>query len=243
MAGFLDASGADLASGVPRQETRTPVERLVIPLIHFILLGFLPLGRMRASRAPAYAAGCGQLFIARRGAYDRSGGHAAIRSSLHDGITLPRAFRASGCATDLFDATDLASCRMYRGAAAVWRGLAKNAGEALAAPRLIVPATLVLLGGQVLPFVLLAFPGSPAARALAAAAALAACLPRWAAAVRFRQSALGAVSHPLGVLVLVAIQWYAFARDRLGRPAAWKGRTYARRPARPQRRRPEKPRA
>ena len=32
--------------------------------------------------------------------------------------------------------------------------------------------------------------------------------------------------HPLGVLVLVAIQWYAFARNLAGRPSAWKGRLY-----------------
>ena len=49
---------------------------------------------------------------------------------------------------------------------------------------------------------------------------------RWAAAVRFRQSRLGAFLHPLGVLVLVAIQWYAFARNLAGRPSAWKGRLY-----------------
>jgi hypothetical protein len=63
---------------------------LVIPLIHFLLLSFLPLWRMRESRNPAYAAGCGQLFMARRSAYLKAGGHGAIRTSLHDGLTLPR---------------------------------------------------------------------------------------------------------------------------------------------------------
>ena len=32
------------------------LEKLVIPLIHFVLLGFLPLARMRGSAHPAYAA-------------------------------------------------------------------------------------------------------------------------------------------------------------------------------------------
>src|SRR5207253_1301616 len=40
MVAFLWAGGADLVSGIPRQETGTFLERLVIPLIHFILLGF-----------------------------------------------------------------------------------------------------------------------------------------------------------------------------------------------------------
>ena len=96
---------------------------------------------MRRSRHPAYGAGCGQLFLARREAYETAGGHAAIRATLHDGVKLPRAFRAAGLRTDLFDATDVASCRMYRNAGEVWRGLAKNATEGLAAPGKIVPAT------------------------------------------------------------------------------------------------------
>jgi hypothetical protein len=228
MAAFLDASGADLASGIPRQETGGLAERLVIPLIHFILLGFLPLRRMRAHPHPAYAAGCGQLFITRRDAYERAGGHAAIRTTLHDGIKLPRAYRLAGLQTDLFDATDVASCRMYRGAGPLWRGLAKNAGEALAAPALILPATLLLAGGQILPFALLACaPMLPRpGLVLAVLAAFAAHAPRLVAAVRFRQSVLGALLHPAGVALLLAIQWWAFARATLGRPATWKGRPY-----------------
>ncbi len=122
------------------------LERLVIPLIHFVLLGFLPLARMRASRSPAYAAGCGQLFLARREAYEKMGGHAVIRTSLHDGLTLPAAFRRAGLATDLFDATDVASCRMYHGAGELWRGLAKNATEGIAHPARIGPVYPVSAG-------------------------------------------------------------------------------------------------
>jgi hypothetical protein len=227
MAAFLDGSGADLVSGVPRQETGTFVEKLVIPLIHFVLLGFLPLWRMRASRHPAYAAGCGQLFLARREAYERMGGHAIIRTSLHDGIKLPRAFRAAGLRTDLCDATDVATCRMYRGAGELWRGLAKNATEGLASPATIGPATLLLLGGQVLPLVLLPVAWTaPDAKVLAAMGVVLLFSARLAGMRRFRQSLLGAALHPLGVLVLVAIQWYGLLRALLGRPAGWKGRLY-----------------
>lgn len=233
MAAGLADSGADLLSGFPRQETVGLLEKLVIPLMHFILLGFLPIARMRRSPDPAFAAGCGQLFITRRDAYDRSGGHSAIRGTLHDGLKLPRAYRLAGLKTDVCDATELAACRMYRTAGAVWNGLAKNAGEALAAPRLIVPMTLVLLIGQVLPVLLVAaalagFPSSWDRTSIACAAlALAASYySRWAPAIRFRQSRLGALLHPLGVLVFLAIQWYAFARGLAGRPSAWKGRLY-----------------
>ena len=233
MVAFLESTGVDLASGVPRQETVGFLEKLVIPLIHFILLGFLPIHRMRRSTDPRFAAGCGQLFITRREAYLNMGGHAAIRNSLHDGLTLPRAYRSMGLRTDLFDASDLAVCRMYRTAGALWGGLAKNAGEALASPRLIVPMTLILLTGQVVPAVVLVATLARSPRPwhlgeliIAALACAASYYPRLAAVRRFRQSLLGAVLHPLGILILVAIQWHAFFRKLFGRPATWKGRKY-----------------
>jgi hypothetical protein len=228
MAAFLDQSKADLASGIPFQETGTLVEKLVIPLNHFVLLGFLPLARMRRRKHPAYAAGCGQLFLARRFAYEAAGGHGAIRASLHDGITLPRALRAAGFRTDLCDLTEIATCRMYRTAGDVWRGLAKNATEGLASPVMIVPATALLLGGQVLPLGLLAAIAwlPPALACLAVIAAIASYYPRCAAAWRFRQSWLGACLHPAGILIFLAIQWHALLIAVTHRPAHWKGRAY-----------------
>lgn len=216
----------DLLSGVPHQITVTVAERLVIPLIHFVLLGFLPLAGMRLSRGAAFAAGCGQLFLARREAYEEVGGHGAVRASRHDGITLPRAFRRAGRSTDLVDATRLASCRMYRSFGELWAGFAKNADEGMGAPGAIVPWTLLLGGGQVLPFVVapaLWLAGSPAALPATGACALS-LGTRAVLALRFRQSWLGVLLHPLGVAVVVLIQWYSLARRRAGRPLAWKGR-------------------
>ena len=236
MSAFMEQSGAALASGVPGQETRTFSERLLIPLVHFVLLGFLPIQRMRTRREPACSAGCGQLFVALREAYHACGGHSAIRGTLHDGPKLPRVFRAAGFATDLFDATDVAVCRMYPTGKEVWRGLARNAHEALGSPRLIGPATVLLFGGQVLPLcvlvaTLLGASPSPLAFALSLLGTGAAFLPRLLAVARFRQPLSGALLHPIGVCALLVIQWFAFFRS-LGRyPAVWKGRTYFHAPA------------
>ena len=228
MVSFMERTEADLASGVPRQELKTFSERLLIPLIHFILMGFLPMHAMRRTQWPSMSAGCGQLFIARRDAYEKSGGHAMLRDSLHDGIKLPRVFRQAGLSTDLFDATDLATCRMYQTNAETWRGLRKNATEGLAAPGTIVPMTALLLGGQVLPFVMLGFAPltSGAALILNGVAAFVVVLPRLIAAWRFRQPLGSALLHPVGVVVLLIIQWRALFRHFAGKPSEWKGRSY-----------------
>ncbi len=228
MAAFMERSEADLASGFPAQETGSFWERLVVPLILFLLLGYLPLERMRKSRHPMYSAGCGQLFVARREAYELSRGHAAIRSSMHDGIKLPHAFRKAGSATDLFDATSIARCRMYRNGGEVWRGFTKNAVEGMASPKAILPWTLLLFGGQVLPVLLLLaglFGLAPTAVTMSAAAGAAlAYATRLVVAVRFRQSLRGALLHPAGVLVVLAMQWAALAKHLAGKPSSWKGR-------------------
>ena len=228
---YLHRSNSDLVSGFPRQETGSLLETLLIPLIHVVLLGYLPIPAMRQrSNRVAYGAGCGQFFLARREAYVEAGGHAAIRRSLHDGLTLPRAFRAAGFRTDIFDATDTAACRMYRGNRACWAGLAKNATEGMGSPRAIVVWTALLLGGHVLPFVMLGIGLVMHWRTvtlLAGAAATCVLAIRLVAALRFRQAIVATLLHPLAVLLLVAVQWDALLRRLFGRPSLWKGRAYA----------------
>ena len=222
MAGFMEANDVGLASGFPRQVVETWSEQLLLPLIHFLLLGYLPMSMMRRSPSPGLGAGCGQLFIARRAAYEAAGGHAAIRRSLHDGITLPRAFRRAGIMTGLFDATTFASCRMYASAAEVWSGLGKNATEGMARPVPLLIWTVLLAGGHVLPLVLVITAPSPAA---VAALVLSIGL-RFILAARFRQPEVSALLHPVGILGLLAVQWAALIRSWRGRPAMWRGRAY-----------------
>lgn len=229
MVSFMSGTKAALASGVPFQELGSFSERLLLPFIHFLLLCYLPMHAMRRTRWPSMSGGCGQLFIARRAAYLHCGGHAMLRDSLHDGIQLPRVFRRAGWGTELFDATDVATCRMYETNRETWRGLSKNATEGLAAPGRIGPMTALLFGGQVLPFLLLACAPALSSDGLvrAAAAGVLAWMPRLLGIWRFRQPLLSAVLHPVGVLCLLLIQWHALGRHVAGQPKQWKGRSYA----------------
>lgn len=217
-----------LLSAFPYQETETFWEKLLIPMMHFILLGFLPLDRMRTSSDPAFAAGCGQLFLTDAEAYRWAGTHEAIKGSRHDGLKLPRSYREKKLKTDVCDGTDIATCRMYRSGGEVFQGLLKNATEGIANPRLILPFSVLLLGGSVLPFFLLplavAF-GSWVSILVSILAVLLAWLPRFQCAFKFNQPLLGAWLHPLAVLVFVVLQWRAMVQQWRGRQVAWRGRT------------------
>lgn len=223
LVGYCEARKVDLLSGVPRQITGTIGEKLIVPVIHFVLLGYLPMPGMRLTGSPAFAAAVGQLMLMRAEAYRATGGHSATRARIHDGMALAQMFRAKGQRTDLVDITPLVGCRMYDNFGDTWRGFAKNVHEGMGSPVAIWIWTTLLLGGHVLPWLgLLVAEGE--AFSLLVAAVVVSMLARFVLTIRFRQDWLGALLHPLGVAMTVAIQWYGLTRWLAKRPVAWKGR-------------------
>jgi hypothetical protein len=77
----LHSDSTGMVTGFPRQQTQTWLEWLLIQLIHFVLLGFLPLPGERFTRRPGFAVGCDQFMMVRRSSYLATGGHSAIRST------------------------------------------------------------------------------------------------------------------------------------------------------------------
>ncbi len=224
--------GRDVAllSAFPRERTGTVGESLIVPLIHFVLLSYLPFGRMQTTLDPAASAACGQFILCRRDAWFEVGGHGSIRGSMHDGVRLPRVFRKGGHPTDVFDGTDLAECRMYRGWRETWRGFTKNAYEGLGHPALLAFITVLHLGGHVAPWIIagLGMVGvvqvSTPAWLFIALAIGAQLVLRARLASRFRQSWIGAALHPIGQTMLTAIQWWSLVLHLTGR-RSWRGRT------------------
>lgn len=222
----------EMVSTFPRQITGTLGEQLTVPMIHFILFSYLPMGQMRGSTAPSASAACGQYLFVRREAYREAGGHAAWKASMHDGIRMARAVRRAGFHSDLFDAGAMVRCRMYDGFGSSWRGFAKNAYEGLGSLGLLLFLTVIHAIGHVLPWVIIvgaAF--EPEWRGpelvLASAAALIALAQRAVLARRFAQPAVGVVLHPVCVVLMTLIQWHSFVLAKTGR-RTWRGRGSAR---------------
>lgn len=230
IAAHLDRSRLGLLSGFPRQITASWLEKLIVPMIELLILCYFPIRLSRRDRRPSLATGCGQLMAANRHAYFTVAGHSAIRHSLHDGVTLPPVFRQGGFATDIFDASDIACCRMYRGAKQTWRGFGKNATEGLASPRGIVIWTSLLAGAFVLPWVALVLASfwthRLAAMTISAAAVALALVTSLIVMKRAQQPWLAGLARPVGVLLLLVIQWQALFRRLRGQKPQWLGRSY-----------------
>ncbi len=230
VARMLDAENVRLLSGFPRQITESVTEQLFIPMMHYVLLGYLPLDQMRQDVQPAFGAGCGQLFLADRDSYFSCGGHQAIQASRHDGLKLPRVFREHGMMSDVVDASRIASVRMYENWSEVRNGLLKNATEGIARWPLILIFSILLLGGSFMPLAMLLHSlywewPLPATIILGVANGLSflgrlhiyRCVPG---------SLVGVIFHPFAVLAFVVLQWVAFGRELLGmRQVAWRGRS------------------
>lgn len=222
-----ELKGLGLVSGVPRQVMKTLGELLTVPMINFLMLGYLPVPMMRTRPDRGLGAACGQMMLFPRAAYDAIGGHGSIRHLLHDGIQLARRLRDHGHMTDVVLGTELASCRMYETFDQAWAGFVKNAHEGMASWGQL-PAWTALLGlGHVLPpaLVILALLGigplSPALGALVLSLGLRVAITRTT-----RESWWTVPLHPATVAVGLAIQWASLLKLGRGRASGWKGRVY-----------------
>lgn len=216
-----------LVSGVPRQIMKGWGELLTVPMINFLMLGYLPVPIMRTRLDRGLGAACGQMMLFERGAYDAIGGHESIRRLLHDGIQLARRMRDHGRMTDVVLGSELATCRMYESFDQAWAGFIKNAHEGMASWGQL-PVWTILLGlGHVLPpvLVILALLGMgplvPALGALVLSLGLRIAITRATG-----ESWWTVPLHPATVTVGLAIQWASLLKLGRGRASGWKGRVY-----------------
>ncbi len=227
----LCAADADLVSGVPRQVLGSWLEAAVVPMINGLLLGYLPMPFMRRSPREALGTAVGQMLRVRAEAYRAAGGHAAVATYMHDGLRLARLFRRNGFRTDLVDGTRLASCRMYDNPPALWQGFLKNATEGMATPVALPIWTVLLAGGQLLPWLSLALVAASGrletGLGVVAAIAPAALLTAWIVqALKVGEPWFAVPLRPLGVVLTLVIQWQALIGFLQGRPVTWRGRAY-----------------
>ncbi len=116
---------ADLLTLIPQQIMGSLGERLVLPMLYFGWVVYLPI-RHIASGNPAFAVGNGQFMLIRRAVYERIGGHRAVAGAIVEDVWLSRAVMRSGGRVVFADGQAVARCRMYTSLPDAWRGFSKN---------------------------------------------------------------------------------------------------------------------
>ena len=117
---------ADLLTIWPTQITGSWPERLTVPLISLVVLGYLPIWAVHHIPVSIFGAANGQCMAWRRDAYFRMGGHEAVRQTVLEDVTLARRVKSLGLRLRMADGGGLIVCRMYSDWPSVRRGFAKN---------------------------------------------------------------------------------------------------------------------
>ncbi|QDG51228.1 glycosyltransferase [Persicimonas caeni] len=231
IASLFERVDAELVTAVPRQQTASFAERLVLPLLHLTYTSWFPLMLVYRTQDPRFLAANGQLLAVNRATYDDIGGFEAVRCDVVDDMAFCRLAKEAGHRVVFADGFEMASCRMYESAREVWEGFSKNLYEGIGGhPVALLGVCVVYFTAFVLPYVMLAtallggfaWMFWPAAVGVGANVALRAAL-----AWRFRQPVEGIVLHPVGALALLSIAFNSF-RWHASDSIMWSGRTYAR---------------
>jgi chlorobactene glucosyltransferase len=236
---MANAGRADLFSAWPRLVTVTLGEKMIIPVLHVIALAWFPIALLQflqtrpalAARIPrrilrGWGGANGQFVLFRRDAYERIGGHAAIRYHIVEDVALgreiagriPDGMRLLNC-----DASRLVDCRMYHSFREVCDGFTKNARAAFEGNLGAWYAVGALqFTAFFLPFVLVFLPSQFRLAAIEVALIY---LIRIILVLRMRTSWVGCLLHPIGQFLAMSIairSWISTA----GSGVQWKGRTY-----------------
>ena len=224
---------AALLTLIPHMIAGSFGEALLLPTTLLTFAGVLPLGLVTNLPSPLVAGAFGPFMLFRREAYERLGGHEAVRADIVEDMQLSRLVKRDGGRVVWIDGTDLVSTRLYHGLGEAWQGFAKSAfaatnyslpgllvGAPLCAAFLFAPYGFVaaaLVGGHVGSLALFWLPLCQIAAILASYALL-----LW----RFRLPLVMVAFHAATVCAIILFTLYSAYEATLGGGVTWKGRTY-----------------
>lgn len=122
---LAQGTDASILSGFPHQIVRTLPEKIVIPVLYFLLISVLPLSVTRHCGYRWRTFMNGQFLLFPRSEYDRIGGHESAKSRIMEDIALGIEIRKKDGRQVVFNLSPVVSCRMYRDQTSLWQGFVK----------------------------------------------------------------------------------------------------------------------
>lgn len=223
---------SDLISILPEQKLVTFPEKLLVPFLYFVLAVFLPMFMIKYNKFPRFSAAIGQYLLFKRAAYEKIGGHEAVRNSIIEDLHLARLIKQNNLKLTLLDGSDLVTCRMYRELNEIITGFTKNmfAGLGKSLPvmifSVILSAILFFMPFALSIITLFGVWSNSFILYLLFSQIIVIYTMRLLLSVRFKQGFLSPAMHPVGMLMLYFILFYSYWSDRVKGITSWKGRIY-----------------
>jgi chlorobactene glucosyltransferase len=221
-----------LLTGFPRQLGGSLAQKIAVPVIYFVIIGWAPLWLVHRLRKPRPSVAIGQFMLFPRNEYWRIGGHRAVQNRILDDIWMGIEVSRHGGRHVAVDLSDVVSCNMYPTAGSMWNGLVR----CIYSVSVLSPWLLLFL----LPIAWLFYMGpfywlwhgffmSDASilwRGVVGIQVALVFFMRWLVDSRFKESAAATWLHLLGIGYLMLAVVYALARWITGSGVTWKERVY-----------------
>ena len=120
------ARGATLLSCWPRLTLRSVPEKILMPMLNFVVFTIYPAPLGMARNDASLGLAHGACVLCARAAYEAVGGHAVVASEIFEDTVLARRWRERGEVALCMDGADVVSVRMYGSTREIWSGFQKN---------------------------------------------------------------------------------------------------------------------
>jgi len=208
----------DFISPYPRQIADGFIQRLFQPLLQWSWLASVPLIIGQKLRVKSMAVANGQFLVIKKSAYLKSGGHESIKSEVLDDMMLARQLLSFGFSGGVAEGSQVASCQMYKTAAALVNGYRKSLWNAFGSLIGTFLAIVILLLSSVAPFIAALF-GSK----IGLVSFVLIVLSRVISSIRTGSIPNTALLHPLAIIFLITLILYSWI-GKLTNTLTWRDR-------------------
>ncbi|RCW73135.1 glycosyltransferase [Saliterribacillus persicus] len=122
----LKKQKAGIVSGFPKQIVKSKLEKLLVPMMMFVIYCHLPIKLVQTSKNKAFSAAHGGFIAIKKSSYHKIGGHAAIKAEMVDDMALMKRVKQYGLPATLLKIDPFVYMRMYFSSKEVWTGYQKN---------------------------------------------------------------------------------------------------------------------
>ena len=122
----LEQNSLSLVSVFPTQKIQSIGENLIVPLMNWLLLAFLPLKLVYSSASSSFVAANGQFMMWKKEDYLKIGGHQKVKDKIVEDMELARLAKRNQLKIKTLLGKDLVVCRMYNSFNAAYKGFQKN---------------------------------------------------------------------------------------------------------------------
>ena len=169
-------------------------------------------------RVKSMAVANGQFLVIKKSAYVQSGGHESIKAEVLDDIMIARQLLSSGFSGGVAEASQVASCQMYKTAGTLINGYRKSLWNAFGSLLGTFVAIIILLLSSVAPFIASLFGSKIGLISFGLIV-----LSRVISSIRTGSIPNTAVLHPLAIVLLISLIIYSWI-GKLTNTLTWRDR-------------------